>query len=622
MRGSVPVMAPLDTDASYRATPEIEGDSQSSSSNSPARADFEESDFYAGNNDSQSSLGVPTFQDMAVSEESCVPPVHRLPAEVLIAIFSKLTSSHDLLNSMLVSKEWARNAVDLLWHRPACTSWEKHTSICYTLSKQESFFPYREFVKRLNLAALNNKVNDGSVEPLSVCTRVERLTLTMCEGLTDSGLISLITDSSHLLALDISGDTQITEASMFALADNCRKLQGLNISSCKKISNESMIAVARNCNYIKRLKLNECDQLDDAAITAFATNCPNILEIDLHQCRNIGNEPVTALLSQGRSLRELRLANCDLINDDAFLSLPSRQIYDNLRILDLTSCARLTDRAIEKIIDVAPRLRNLVFAKCRNLTDVAVHAISRLGKNLHYLHLGHCGQITDAAVMHLVRSCNRIRYIDLGCCTHLTDDSVTQLATLPKLRRIGLVKCSNITDQSVYALASSSPHRGRLGDRGGHGPDLLHSGSSLERVHLSYCTNLTLKSIVVLLNSCQRLTHLSLTGVQAFLRDDLDAFCRDAPPEFTEHQRNVFCVFSGQGVTDLRHYLNSSDEVSVLRARRQARQEAGVQALLDDEPMGGMHGTTILNTDDDPDADGDEELEEGEISQNFDNALA
>jgi F-box and leucine-rich repeat protein GRR1 len=62
----------------------------------------------------------------------------------------------------------------------------------------------------------------------------------------------------------------------------------------------------------------------------------------------------------------------------------------------------LTDRAIEKIIDVAPRLRNLVFAKCRNLTDDAVNAISRLGKNLHYLHLGHCGHITDNAIQKLV----------------------------------------------------------------------------------------------------------------------------------------------------------------------------------------------------------------------------
>jgi hypothetical protein len=113
--------------------------------------------------------------------------------------------------------------------------------------------PSRDFIKRLNLAALAERVNDGSVLPLSVCTRVERLTLTNCEGLTDSGLIGLVTDSSHLLALDISGDLQITEASMLALADNCRRLQGLNISGCTRISNESMIKVAENCKYVKRV---------------------------------------------------------------------------------------------------------------------------------------------------------------------------------------------------------------------------------------------------------------------------------------------------------------------------------------------------------------------------------
>jgi F-box and leucine-rich repeat protein GRR1 len=227
---------------------------------------------------------------------------------------------------------------------------------------------------------------------------------------------------------------------------------------------------------------------------AFARNCPNILEIDLHQCKLIGNEPVHALLTHGQTLRELRLANCELISDAAFLTLPPNQTYEHLRILDLTSCARLTDRAVEKIIDVAPRLRNLVFAKCRNLTDLAVNAISKLGKNLHYLHLGHCGHITDAAVIKLVQSCNRIRYIDLGCCIHLTDLSVKQLASLPKLRRIGLVKCSNITDDSVYALAQAQRPRhdrhGRVHMRTDD-PDFV-VGSSLERVHLSYCTNLTL----------------------------------------------------------------------------------------------------------------------------------
>ncbi|QSZ35417.1 hypothetical protein DSL72_008287 [Monilinia vaccinii-corymbosi] len=556
-----------------RATPDIGDDSLSSTSNSPARADYEESDFFTGNNDSQSSIGVPTFQDMAVTE-TCVSASNRLPAEVLINIFAKVNHPHDLLSCMRVSKKWARNSVDLLWHRPACSTFPKLGHICNTLTLENPYFAYRDFVKRINLAVLADRVSDGTVQPLSVCTRVERLTLTNCEGITDSGLTGLITDNSHLLALDISGDKQITGTSMFTLAEHCRRLQGLNISQCVKISSESMINVAENCRHLKRLKLNECEQLDNAVIMAFALNCPNILEIDLQQCKFICNDPITALITNGNALRELRLANCELLSDNAFLNLPHQVTYDHLRILDLTSCHRLTDAAVERIITAAPRLRNLVFAKCRLLTDSAVNSISRLGKNLHYLHLGHCGQITDAAVIKLVQACNRIRYIDLGCCVHLTDASVTKLASLPKLRRVGLVKCSAITDESVIALADAQRQR-QLGHRGHNIDDPAYTGSCLERVHLSYCTNLTLESIIRLLKSCPKLTHLSLTGVQAFLRLEFEQFCRDAPREFTEHQRNVFCVFSGPGVNGLRNYL-TRDELDIMGGDEDDRDEDDV----------------------------------------------
>lgn len=225
---------------------------------------------------------------------------------------------------------------------------------------------------------------------------------------------------------------------------------------------------------------------------AFAENCPNILEIDLNQCRLVTNAPITALFTQGHALRELRLANCELLDDDAFLALPSGRTFDHLRILDISNSLNITDRAIEKIIDVAPRLRNLVLQKCRNLTDAAVYAISKLGRNLHFLHLGHCGHITDDGVKRLVANCSRIRYIDLGCCTNLTDDSVTKLAMLPKLKRIGLVKCNQITDASVIALANANRRpRVRRDAQGNVIQDQFTTASSLERVHLSYCTNLT-----------------------------------------------------------------------------------------------------------------------------------
>ena len=98
--------------------------------------------------------------------------------------------------------------------------------------------------------------------------------------------------------------------------------------------------------------------------------------------------------------------------------------------------------------------------------------------------LGHCNRITDVSVEALAKSCNRIRYIDLACCVNLTDNSVTKLAGLPKLKRIGLVKCAGITDRSIYALAMGS-HEVKNGRR----TNIL---SVLERVHLSYCTLLTL----------------------------------------------------------------------------------------------------------------------------------
>jgi hypothetical protein len=54
------------------------------------------------------------------------------------------------------------------------------------------------------------------------------------------------------------------------------------------------------------------------------------------------------------------------------------------------------------------------------------------------------------------------------------------------LRRTGLVKCQNITDVSNYTLRK--PRNGVIL------PDSPSSGApgALERVHFSYCTNLTL----------------------------------------------------------------------------------------------------------------------------------
>lgn len=67
---------------------------------------------------------------------------------------------------------------------------------------------------------------------------------------------------------------------------------------------------------------------------------------------------------------------------------------------------------------------------------------------------------------------------------------------------------------------------------------------------------MTIGPIYLLLKNCPKLTHLSLTGISSFLRREITQYCRDPPPDFNEHQKSLFCVFSGHGVNQLRNYLN------------------------------------------------------------------
>lgn len=182
--------------------------------------------------------------------------------------------------------------------------------------------------------------------------------------------------------------------------------------------------------------------MTDVSLVAIARRCPLLLEVDLVDVAQITSIGIRELWLYAAHLRELRLSACTLIADEGFPFLvpqPSNSRYgphhppqtmfiepseggegsassaviapteswntpiplpppnwdrpfEHLRILDLTSCALLTDRAVEAIISNAPRIRALVLAKCPNLTDESIYSICRLGRSLHQFHMGHASK--------------------------------------------------------------------------------------------------------------------------------------------------------------------------------------------------------------------------------------
>jgi len=244
-----------------RLTPDFPGRpaSESSSSSSPERILDEDQDMMMINDDSQTSIGdLTSFRNMTVSpSQSTQPlsPIHRLPPELLIAIFSKLASPVDLRACMLVTKQWAHFSVELLWQRPYFAEFKKYQAMVAALLSDHAFFNYPQLIRRLNLSFIADKVNDGSLTSLTRCTRLERLTLTNCSGLTDSPLKDILEANPRIQALDLSQLENITDESMLVVADNCPRLQGLNLAGCKGVTDGSLIPLSNNRRLLRRVSL-------------------------------------------------------------------------------------------------------------------------------------------------------------------------------------------------------------------------------------------------------------------------------------------------------------------------------------------------------------------------------
>ncbi|CAL9728673.1 SCF E3 ubiquitin ligase complex F-box protein Grr1p [Monosporozyma unispora] len=470
-------------------------------------------------------------------------PLHKLPSEILHLVLDKLTSRSEIVNLLTVCKLWALIIVKILYYRPHISKKPQLDLFLRTmqLKASETVFDYRLMIKRLNFSFVGDYLYDEFLYYFVGCFNLERLTLVFCKHITSRPVSAVLTGCKYLQSVDITGIKEVYDDVFLTLAKSCKRVQGFYVPSASNVSFLALQTFSLNAPMLKRVKITSNLLMDDELLGIMAGKCPMLVEVDITNSPNVTDNGLIKLFLKLGQLREFRITHNTKITDKIFLELvKTLNQLPALRLVDFSSCENITDRTIEKLVDLSPKLRNIFLGKCSRITDQSLFNLSRLGKNLQTVHFGHCFNITDQGVRVLVQSCPRIQYVDFACCTNLTNRTLYELADLVKLKRIGLVKCSQMTDEGLLNMISL---RGR--------------NDGLERVHLSYCSNLTIYPIYELLMACPRLSHLSLTAVPSFLRPDITAFCRPAPHDFSENQRQIFCVFSGKGVHKLRHYLMS-----------------------------------------------------------------
>ncbi|CCE63151.1 hypothetical protein TPHA_0E00560 [Tetrapisispora phaffii CBS 4417] len=468
-------------------------------------------------------------------------PLNSLPPEILGLVLEKVNSTYNIVKLFSVCKLWAELIVKIIYYRPHINKKYQLDIFMRTmlLPKSRTVFDYRAMIKRLNFSFVGDYLHDEELYHFVGCKNLERLTLVFCKNITSNSISAVLEGCRYLQSIDITGIKEISDNIFGTLANNCPRLQGFYVPQARNISFNSLHNFISRVSILKRVKITANNEINDELVELLANKCPLLVEVDITQCPNVHDSSLLTLFTKLTQLREFRNTHNTNITDKAFLEITKKiQNLPSLRLLDLSGCENITDKTIERVVSLAPKLRNVFLGKCSRITDISLFQLAKLGKNLQTIHFGHCFNITDQGVRVLVQTCPRIQYVDFACCTNLTNRTLYELADLSKLKRIGLVKCTQITDEGLLNMISL---RGR--------------NDTLERVHLSYCSNLTIYPIYELLMACPRLSHLSLTAVPSFLRPDITTFCRAVPTDFSENQRIIFCVFSGKGVHKLRHYL-------------------------------------------------------------------
>lgn len=264
-------------------------------------------------------------------------------------------------------------------------------------------FPYLT-----SLDLIGSNITDRGVKKICKLPNLTRLNVSGCINLTDYAL-KCLGSVNTLTSLNISGCIKISYVG-FKYLLKCQDLEKLEVAGCNIGSME--LNVIRTFVSLKFLNL--------------ASSCGN-------------NVPSLVHSNQLIHLEELDLS---FLNMDE-LGVMSLCEFEKLKIVNLTGCRKMTDRAVQSLCSQA--LVSLNLKGCSRITDWAFRYPRIMLKTLKVLDISGCYEISDAGLLRMTQF-TEITHLTMRGCNQVSNAGIEYLRKLPKLKYLNLQLCIRITE--------------------------------------------------------------------------------------------------------------------------------------------------------------------------------
>ncbi len=172
----------------------------------------------------------------------------------------------------------------------------------------------------------------------------------VCRGRVPSNpeIIVILNKIKHLVGLDLSGSSEISGE----LLENFPAVKQLNLSGCQWLDDERLLAIIQSSPGLVQLNLSKNTQLTFRSLGEL-TILSRLGSLDLSYCDQLNDDDFDLVASSCPQIAELYLRFCR-IGDDGLKSIAER--CQNLAVLDLTDCKKISKEGIEQLRLARPNL--------------------------------------------------------------------------------------------------------------------------------------------------------------------------------------------------------------------------------------------------------------------------
>ncbi|KAL6713364.1 hypothetical protein ACLMJK_008829 [Lecanora helva] len=284
------------------------------------------------------------------------------------------------------------------------------------------------FVRELNLrgcAQMPEYWGRGDSNIIEACKNLEYVSLAGCR-IDRSSVHTFLLKNRRLVHINLRGMRGLTNTALRIIAQSCQQLEHLDISWCQNVDTRGLSRIVQSCSKLKDLRAGEIRGFDDKDFL-FEIFKRNTLErLLISHCVDFDDESLEVLI-QGKD------PEIDPLTRRAVV--PSR----NLRHLDLSWCAQLTDKSVKLLAYNVPHLCGLQLSHCAELTDDALEGIFESTPQLSHLDIEELDHLSNSSLQKLARSpCTpRLQHLNISFCDRLGDSGMLQVVkSCPQLRTL------------------------------------------------------------------------------------------------------------------------------------------------------------------------------------------